>query len=147
MENVLKTVSILAIGITLAGCSAVSQDGKNSNLQFEKVEISGDPTQAVIDRMINGYGGQAFVDLETITITSDLRFGWLGQGQYPDYTDLDPMRKIYQMDLKKSWGSEEAWGNSGGYAERIFYAGDGQYTVNYHSRTYGHDPELSLIHI
>lgn len=146
MKNYARILSVLLLGTAVMGCSAKRQSTETANKTkaVSEVPVSDDPTQAVVDRVINGYGGTTFRDLETITITSDLRYGWLGQGQYPDYTDLDPMRKIYELNLKKGWGSEEAWGNSGGYAERVFFAGDGQYTVNHLSGTYEHDPEADF---
>lgn len=147
MTASIKFLTTAILGAAIAGCNSGSTEPATSDrnsTKASKVEISADPTQAVVDRLINGYGGAAFVNLEAVTITSDLRYGWLGQGQYPDYTDLDPMRKIYEVNLKKGWGSEEAWGNSGGYAERVFYAGEGQYTINLHTRTYEHDPEANF---
>jgi len=103
-----------------------------------------DLAHRTVAKVIEGYGGKKFEKLKTLSLYSDLRYGGEGQGEYPDYSDLNPMRKIYHFDFEKGYGSEEAWGAAGGYAERVFYNGDGQYTVNYLYKTYSHDPEADL---
>ena len=114
------------------------------SLAFCATALAGDMAHRTVENVIAGYGGSKFQKLTTVKIKSDLRYGWLGQGQYPDYTDLEPMRKVYHFDLSKGWGSEEAWGGGGSYAERVFAAGDGQYTVNYLNNFYEHDEDANF---
>jgi len=108
---------------------------------FSPAAWAGDMAHRTTEKIIEAYGGAKFENLKTLKMESDLRYGWLGQGQYPDYTDLEPMRKLYHYDLVKGWGSEEAWGGGGSYAERVFTTDNGQYTVNYLNKSYEHDPD------
>ncbi len=147
MINILRLVPVIFLSAAMVGCSPNAGNSIAESEQNEPVKpvpISSNPTQAIVDKVINGYGGVAFAELETFTIKSDLRYGWLGQGQYADYTDLEPMRKLYHFDLKKGWGSEEAWGGGGSYAERIFTTDEGQYTVNFLNKTWELDEEADL---
>lgn len=100
-----------------------------------------DTEDTVIAKVIEGYGGAKFENMESVTITSDLRFGWLGQGYTPDFVDLRRMIKIYDLDLKNMRGSEEAWGDLGSYSERVFTTDEGQYTIDYLNGVYTLDPE------
>lgn len=121
--------------------SACAQDVEP---QSKEKPTSLSPAQEVVTKVINGYGGAKFEELRTLRLQTDLRYGWLGQGQYADYTDLEPMRKIYHFDLQKEWGSEEAWGGGGSYAERVFTTDDGQYEVNYLNKTWELDEDAEF---
>lgn len=143
----MKTIYTLMISTIFAGCTAAEPPAKQSTngpAQAPGKLVDTSSVEGVMSNMLEAYGGSSFKDLKTITIKTDLRFGWLGQGQYPDYTDLEPMRKLYHFDLEKSWGSEEAWGGGGSYAERVFTTDDGQYTVNYLNTYFELNPEADF---
>ena len=125
-----RLIHTTAIILSMIGTSATASAGDMEHLTVEKV--------------IAAYGGDKFENLKSLTLNNDLRFGWLGQGYTPDYVDLDPMRKIYEFDLVNGFGSEEAWGADGGYAERIFTTAEGQFNIDYNNKTFSHDPEADL---
>lgn len=106
--------------------------------------LAGEMEDAIVAKVINGYGGAKFENMKSITLTSDLRFGWIGQGQTPDFVELNPMTKIHQYDLKNQRGSEEAWGNGGAYSERVFATEDGQTEINYTEGTFTQDKEAGF---
>jgi len=142
----MKFITRLLLCAALVGCSDGNPTTENvpvKKSQSNDIDVS-DIAQRAVEKIINGYGGSKFENLKTVTISSDLRYGWLGQGQYPDYTDLEPMRKIYHFDLEKAWGSEEAWGGNGSYAERVFTTDEGQYMVNYLNKTWELDEEADF---
>ncbi|MGB0907484.1 MAG: hypothetical protein ACPGVT_08320 [Maricaulaceae bacterium] len=105
---------------------------------------AGEVEDTIIDKMVEAYGGKKFETLKSITIYNDLRFGWLGQGHTADLVELEPMRKIYDIDLIGMRGSEDAWGGRGGYSERIIGTNDGQTTINYMNNTYSEDTEANF---
>lgn len=147
----MKIVHTLIVGALLAGCTDTEDPAKKTANDPAKVPATAPSElmdtgslQGILSNMAKAYGGSNFENLKTVTIKTDLRYGWLGQGQYSDYTDLEPMRKLYHFDLEKSWGSEEAWGGGGSYAERVFTTDEGQYTVNYLNQYYEHNPEADF---
>lgn len=98
--------------------------------------VAGEMEAVVVDKVIEGYGGQKFENLKSILINSDLRFGWIGQGHTPDFVELEPMKKIHQFDLVNQRASEEAWGNQGAYSEHVFFDEAGQTEINFIDSTY-----------
>jgi len=105
---------------------------------------SSDLEHKTVEKVIEAYGGKKFENLKSLTLNSDLRYGWIGQGYTPDFVDLEPMLKIHEFDFVKGYGSEEAWGAAGGYAERVFTNEQGQYRMDYINMTYAHDAEANL---
>lgn len=105
---------------------------------------AGDRAHITVKKVAEAYGGVKFEKMKSIMIEADLRYGWLGQGQSPEFVDLEPMTKIYHIDLVNQRGSEEAWGGQGAYAERVIATEDGQRTINYIEKTYSEDPEASF---
>jgi len=106
--------------------------------------LAGDLEHTIVNKVVEAYGGKKFENLKSITMESDLRYSWLGQGQTPDMVELEPMKKIYQIDLVNERGSEEAWGGGGGYAEEVIFDGEKQITVNYIDNTYSEDAEANF---
>ncbi len=41
-----------------------------------------DSADEIVDHVIEAYGGKKFEKMKTISIISDLRFGWIGQGNW-----------------------------------------------------------------
>jgi len=103
-----------------------------------------DMEHKVVAKVIEAYGGKKFENLKSIKISNDLRYAWLGQGQTPNMVELEPMRKIYEIDLINQLGSEEAWGGYGSYAEEVIFDGEKQLTVNYNDKTYSEDTEADF---
>ena len=122
----LTTASILSLAVTSLPAQA------------------GDTEHQIVEQVITAYGGDKFEKMKSLTLTSDLRYGWIGQGHTPDFVDLNPMRKIHEFDFVKGFGSEEAWGGAGGYAERVFTTDKGQFIMDYTNKTYVHDEEADL---
>ena len=90
----------------------------------------------IVDHVIEGYGGKKFEKMKSLSITSDLRFGWIGQGNSPDFVTLEPMTKIYTFDFAKKYASEEAWGQAGSYSEKVMFKDGEQTTIDYMNGTY-----------
>jgi len=106
--------------------------------------FAGDMERRVITKVIDGYGGSKFENMKSITLYSDLRFGWLNQGQTANFVELAPMKKIHQFDLKNERASEEAWGRAGAYNERVFSTKDGHTEIDYIEKTFTVDKEASF---
>lgn len=95
-----------------------------------------DSADEIVDHVIKAYGGKKFEKMKTISIASDLRFGWIGQGNTPDFVTLEPMTKIYEFDLVNKYASEEAWGQAGSYSEKVIFKDGEQTTIDYMNGTY-----------
>lgn len=106
--------------------------------------LAGDRAHMSVNKVVEAYGGAKFEKMKSIMIEADLRYGWLGQGQSPEFVDLEPMTKIYHFDLINQRGSEEAWGGQGAYAERVIASEDGQQTINYLEGTYSENTEAGF---
>ena len=122
--KLILSVSIIGLGTTAFGAGTAA---------------AGEQEDAVLAKVIEGYGGQKFETMKSLTLKSDLRFEWIGQGQDTGYLDLPPMRKIHEIDFKNGWGSEESWAIGGDITERVLTTDAGQYTINYITKTYGLD--------
>jgi len=80
--------------------------------------------------------------LKTISIYSDLRFGWIGQGYTPGYVELPQMVKDLKVDLVNKLASEESWGGPlSNYNVRYFTTDEGIGNVDYSTKTYTIDAE------
>lgn len=111
----------------------------SSTVLMSEAALAGDMAHRVTSKIIEGYGGQKFENLKSITINSDLRYGWMGQGHTPHFVELEQMKKIHQFDLKNHRASEEAWGQAGAYSERVFTDETGQTRINFIEGTYVQD--------
>ena len=80
--------------------------------------------------------------LKSISIYSDLRFGWVGQGYTPGYVELPQMVKDLKLDLVNERGSEESWGGPlNNYNYRAFSTKGGIGHIDYGTKTYNVDED------
>jgi hypothetical protein len=79
-------------------------------LSMPNSAIAGEAEDAIIEKVVDAYGGAKFENLKSITIHSDLRFGSIEQGYTAGYVELLPRKKILKIDLINKRGSMESWG-------------------------------------
>jgi hypothetical protein len=106
---------------------------------FSNVAFAGDAEDKVLSLVNQTYG----IDkLKSISIYSDLRFGWVGQGYTPGYVELPQMVKDLKIDLVNQRGSEESWGGPlNNYNYRVFNTKGGIGHIDYGTKTYSIDEE------
>jgi len=99
---------------------------------FAQTMSDGDVAR-VIAKVKEAYGGDRLERLKSLTIESDRRLGWPGQGQTAQYVDYVPDRFIRHFDLKNQYGSVERWNFQNGniYHNRYIFDENGAQTVDY----------------
>ncbi len=122
MNHLLKTIAVTSLIVAMPNTA-----------------IAGEAENLVLNQVRQTYG----IDkLKTITIHSDLRFGWIGQGYTPDYVERTRAINDQKMDLVNSRGSVEAWGGPlNNFNTRTVSTTGGVGHINYVAKTYNVDAD------
>ncbi|WP_379552450.1 hypothetical protein [Qipengyuania sp. DGS5-3] len=90
-----------------------------------------------IERVVDAYGGQRLVQLRTISIDSDRRLAWPGQGQTAAFVEFEIDRVTKHFDLVSEHGSVERWTHQNGnvYHNRYVVTASGVSTIDYFDMT------------
>ena len=91
------------------------------------------PADDVLDRLATAYGGKQLADLRSVTIESDRRLAWPGQGQTAGFVEYVTDRLTKHFDLENEAGSVERWTHQNGnvYHNRYVANGTGAFTIDY----------------
>ncbi len=92
---------------------------------------------AVVDRLVAAYGGDALRDISSISISSNRRLAWLGQGQTGRFVEYESDNLRKHFDLKNERGSVERWTFQNGnvYHNRYVVTGETATNIDYMSMT------------
>jgi len=78
------------------------------------------PLAATLRRLTAAYGGQALLKLKTVSIQSDRRLAWPGQGHSAAFVNFVHDRQIRHIDLINEVGLVERWIDQNGNAFHSF---------------------------
>ena len=118
------TISILVLG--LWGCAAtVAAEPQPSPRALEY--------RRILKRLESAYGGASLKSLRTVSIESDRRLAWEGQGYTARFVEFATDRLHKHLDLVGQRGSVERWIRQSGnvYHDRYVLNGDGAYRLDY----------------
>ena len=90
-------------------------------------------SQAAIARLTAAYGGQSLTQLRSVSMVSDRRLAWPGQGQTGGYVEFQEDRIRKQFDFQAKHMSFERWNSINGaiYHNRTVVDATGAHTVDY----------------
>ncbi|MEL6530014.1 MAG: hypothetical protein AAFQ27_08620, partial [Pseudomonadota bacterium] len=102
------------------------------------VAQSSDPkAEAVIERVANAYGGERLKSLQSVSISSNRRLAWPGQGQTATLVEYEKDRLRKHFDLVREHGSVERWTSQNGnvYHQRFAVTSEGAALIDYFDMT------------
>ena len=102
---------------------------------------------AVVERVSKSYGGKAMRSLRTVTIKSDRRLAWPGQGQTSLFVEHATDINHKHFDLKNQQGSVERWIHQNGniYHNRYIVTKDGGATIDYFQSSIERNPDENYL--
>ncbi len=93
--------------------------------------------EAVVERLAEAYGGDRLAALETVSISTNRRLAWPGQGQTVSFVEFERDRLRKHFDLVNEHGSVERWTDQNGnvYHNRYVVTADGAELIDYFDMT------------
>lgn len=91
----------------------------------------------VIERLAEAYGGDRLAALETVSISTNRRLAWPGQGQTASFVEFERDRLRKHFDLVNERGSVERWTDQNGnvYHNRYVVTAKGATMIDYFDMT------------
>ncbi|MEL6543138.1 MAG: hypothetical protein AAFQ82_00830 [Myxococcota bacterium] len=125
-----RHINLCVLLVVSFGCSAAKATSPVHSPQT-------DPLAEVVSGLRKAYGASALRGLKTVTIKSDRRLAWPGQGSTAGFVEFATDRLYKHFDLQRKWGSVERWIHQSGnvYHDRQVLNGSGAYRVDYGEMT------------
>ncbi len=92
---------------------------------------------AAIERLTEAYGGERLISLQSISLASNRRLAWPGQGQTATFVEYEKDRLRKHFDLIRKHGSVERWTAQNGnvYHNRYVVTDSGATMIDYFEMT------------
>jgi len=132
----LRALTIAALLISIIGTPISAQDSLHQDV----------PT-SILERVANSYGGKRLAKMKSVSIESDRRLAWPGQGQTAAYVEFATDLNHKHFDLKRKTGSVERWIHQSGnvYHNRYVVSEDGGATIDYFQNSVTRNPETTYM--
>ena len=110
----------------------------SSMLAIATTAQAGEAEDAVINKVINAYGGDKLTNLRSIRIQDTYKNHVPGQGYTSGYVEFTLLKQDAQLDLVNERGSIEGWSANWNFTfnTRTVTTGDDIVTINYNSGDY-----------
>jgi len=131
-----RVLTLAVLQLSLLGAPVAAQD-----------TLQQDVPPSVFERVTNSYGGKRLTEMKSISIESDRRLAWPGQGQTAAYVEFATDLNHKHFDLKRKMGSVERWIHQSGnvYHNRYIVTEDGGATIDYFQNSVTTNPELTYM--
>lgn len=107
------------------------------SLSIDGTAFAGAAEDAVIAKLVEGYGGAKFENLKTMRFTDTVYSSGAGQGYLPDFSDYNASKRVTLIDFENQRGSDESFANPGKffYHNRATSTKDGIVEIDYVQKT------------
>lgn len=104
-----------------------------------------DNVSPVVDRLTQSYGGKRLRALQSVSIESNRRLAWPGQGHSASLVEFATDRVHKHFDLRNQYGSVERWIHQGGnlYHNRYVMDENGGAQIDYFQGSVARNPDAS----
>ena len=108
--------------------------------------LAGDREDALIEKIVTAYGGNALTEAKSLTIESSLRNIAIGQSPRPTETNIAISKTRLIIDFENQRKSFESWNkNRGGvFLNQAIFDGETGYAINHGARTSVVNPNLTF---